>query len=361
MSNKQLDGLDSNNNICELASSKDQSRDMESYNTQFDTYKGMLFMFLSCILKSIFAFLCKLVLEHNSELTSFHLLTYKVYIMIGIGAILLLGLNHWSPQSVDEIITLSQGNLIQLIIRSVLSVISGSLTILSLKYMAISDVYAIYYLYPGIVIILSYSLLKEKVEAFDLICLFVCFIGVICVIKPSLFINDANTIIGISGIYILFVFLAAVFKAIEDILVRNIGKQVHYFSIPIIYTIVGVILFPFPMFFFTENHSVYCHMSNSDILLLILLAIVSFTYHTLLAMSIQNENVGRASMINYFQVLFMFISDIYVFNRKVTLLDSIGIGVIFSFNFSNGLLKVYKRNMYLNQKKEQTELNNKNN
>ena len=82
-----------------------------------------------------------------------------------------------------------------------------------------------------------------------------------------------------------------------------------------------------------------------------MLACLSFCYTILLALSFQNENAGRASMINYLQVLFMFLADIYVFERKTVLLDYIGISLIFCFNFMNGVIKFYKRNKKLQKLK----------
>lgn len=327
------------------------------YNTSFDTYKGLLFMFLSCILKSIYGFLCKVILERNPTLTSFHLLTYKAYWMGGIGAILLLTFYRFERKLIEEITHLSTGNLTQLAVRAVLSVVSGSLTILSLKYMPISDVYAIYYLYPGIVMILSYFFLKEMPSILDVVCLIACLIGVLCVIRPSLFFNNQSVLNRSSNTVIFYVFIACVFKGIEDILIRNIGKQVHYLSIPIIYSIVGMVLFPLPMIFNANSQEFYVNLSMGDWSIIILVAVVNFSQQVLLAMAIQNENVGRVSMVNYFQVLFMFLSDIFIFGREVVFLDFLGIGFIFVFNFTNGTLKTYKRNIELHRLKTSYETN----
>lgn len=327
------------------------------YNTSFDTYKGLLFMFLSCILKSIYSFLCKVILERNTTLTSFHLLTYKAYWMGAIGAILFLTFYRFERKLIEEITHLSKNNLTQLSIRAVLSVISGSLTTLSLKYMPISDVYAIYYLYPGIVMILSYFFLKEIPGLLDVVCLISCLIGVLCVIRPSLIFNNQSNINGALNIYIFLVFIAAVFKGIEDILIRNIGKQVHCLSIPIIYSIVGMVLFPLAMIFNANSQEYNVNLSIGDWSVIILISVVNFSQQVLLAMAIQNENVGRVSMINYLQVLFMFLSDIFIFNREVIFFDFLGIGFIFSFNFTNGILKAYNRNIELNRLKTSYDTN----
>ncbi len=41
--------------------------------TKFDTFKGLLYMFLSCIFRSLFSIFSKYILNYNYYLTSYHL------------------------------------------------------------------------------------------------------------------------------------------------------------------------------------------------------------------------------------------------------------------------------------------------
>ena len=73
--------------------------------------------------------------------------------------------------------------------------------------------------------IFSHFILNEKVGNFDYICLFSCFIGVLCVLRPGIyFFDDTNY-----GILSIFVLLSALFKACEDIILRYIGKKTHFY------------------------------------------------------------------------------------------------------------------------------------
>ena len=85
-------------------------------------------------------------------------------------------------------------------------------------------------------------------------------------------------------------------------------------------------------------------MSYYEWSIIFLIAVFSFSYQALMAASFKYENVGRADLINYFQVLFMFISDIYLFDKNAVFYDYLGIFFIFGFNLSNGIIKSYKRN-----------------
>jgi drug/metabolite transporter (DMT)-like permease len=235
-----------------------------------------------------------------------------------------------------------------IIVRSVLSVISISLTTFALKNMSISDVYAVYYIYPAVVILLSYIFLKESVGWFDYLCLASCFIGVILVIRPEFIFSSelTNTKNAYSFMFIL-VMVGAILKACEDIIIRNVGTDVHCLIIPSIYSVVSVILYPVTMTLTNEVKAILPEMSFFDVFLIMCIAICSFIYQTFMTLGIQNENAGRVSMVNYFQVPFMFLSDIFIFNKNVIFCDILGTMLIFSFNFANGIKKAIKRTQEL--------------
>ena len=102
-------------------------------------------MFFSCLLKILFGILCKYALFRNEELTSYHLLFYKVNIMLILFAIFSIILYRKNTNLLKNITKINKTQLIYLIIRSLLSILACSLTTFSLKYMSISNVFAIFY------------------------------------------------------------------------------------------------------------------------------------------------------------------------------------------------------------------------
>ena len=311
--------------------------------TKFDTFKGLLYMFFSCIFRSLFSIFSKYILNYNYYLTSYHLLMYKVYIMSFINIFVIFYLYFFNYIQFQKINTISLKSLIFLIIRSILSIFGQTLTILSLKYMSISEVYSIYYLYPGFVILLTNLVLNEKVENFDYICFFFCFIGVLFVVRPNFdYLIQNNLILFL----ILGLLLSALFKSFEDIIIRYLRKDVYSLLFPIVYALIGLILYPiFLLNYLNEIKSDFLiEMSYYEWSIIFLIAVFSFSYQALMAASFKYENVGRADLINYFQVLFMFISDIYLFDKNAVFYDYLGIFFIFGFNLSNGIIKSYKRN-----------------
>ena len=84
-------------------------------------------------------------------------------------------------------------------------------------------------------------------------------------------------------------------------------------------------------------------MSLYDWGIICIIAFLAVSYQSLMALAFGNEKAGRASMINYFQILFNFLADIFIFKRETVFLDYIGILLIFGFNFTNNCIKVYYR------------------
>ena len=313
------------------------SSEAEIPKSTFESFKGLLFMFFSCLLKSLFSILIKYSLHRNELLTSYHLLFYKVNFMLILFLIFAMTIYQKDKQVFIKIIKVNKREFLFLIIRAILSIISISLTSFSLKYMRISNVYSIYYLYPGIVVLLSNIILNEKVRTFDYICLISCFIGVICVLRPGLNFFENN----IYGILSIFVLLSALFKAFEDIILRYIGKKTHFLLTPFLYSLVGFIIYFLQVILFNNKIELIIKMSLYDWIIIFIIASLAVSYQSLMALAFGNEKAGRASMVNYFQILFTFLADIFIFNRNAVLLDYIGILLIFGFNFTNGCLKVY--------------------
>jgi drug/metabolite transporter (DMT)-like permease len=316
-----------------------------TYNTRpFDLYKGFIYMFLSCFFKSLFSILCKLELERNENLTSFHLLSIKAYFMLGIS--LFIGLYGFFVSNIN-IYVFSRSNLNLILLRAILSIFSISLTIFALKYISISEVYTVFYIYPGIVILLSFFILKEKVGRFDYLCLLFCFIGVLLIIRPHFLFPDhkhAKSNLLIFGLVI----IGASLKAFEDIIIRNVGTEIDCLIVPSIYAVVAFVLYPLPLIVFQEYTNIVPDLDLIDLIYITFISVFSFVYQALMTLAIQSENAGRVAMINYLQIFFMFLSDLFIFYKKIVFLDVLGTFIILFFNFANGLIKVLKRGHELN-------------
>jgi drug/metabolite transporter (DMT)-like permease len=345
------------NNNKSNESKQEISIEINNNTTVFDLYKGLFYMFLSCVFKSIFSILSKLCLKTKKDMSSFQLMSYRTYFMLWITIIVAL----LSPVKVFSEEFVKRGKLLGILIRTVFAIISMSLVIYSIKYMHISDVYSVYYIYPAFVILMGFFHLKEKITILDIGCLLSCFIGAILIVKPD-FIFKSNAIdikeqnTNSNGFYFFLVVIAAVLKTIEDIIIRDTGKDgAHFLIVPMMYSVLGIVLFPIPMILY-DTH--YPSFSFYEVCMLFLVAASTFLYQAFMALGLQNESAGRVSLVNYFQVAFMYLTDLFVFDKALNYLDLIGTSMIFGFNVANGIYKTMKRFKELNKYNIKNNLNN---
>ena len=64
-------------NYSTVAKSEEASIQITDKTTAFDLWKGLFYMFLSCVFKSLFSVLSKYTLRDKRDLSSFQLLTYR--------------------------------------------------------------------------------------------------------------------------------------------------------------------------------------------------------------------------------------------------------------------------------------------
>lgn len=333
------------------AISKHQASVEINLNTKnFDLYKGLIFMFLSCIFKSLFSILAKYCLKYNPDMSSFQLLTFRTFFMlwITIAICAIIKINVFSPDFVQP------DKVKYVVLRTICGNISISLLVYTLKLMHISDVYSVYYIYPGFIVLLSLIFLKrEKLKLFDFICLFACFLGALLIVKPNFIFNNRIASTDNNGYLFALVVLAAFVKAIEDVTVRNIGKKAHFLIFPFMYSIFGMVVFATPMYLFDTTYPI---LKYHDFILLFFIAVCTYLYQTFMALGLQNESAGRVSMVNYVQVALMYVSDLLLFDKSFEVFDLLGTLLIFGFNLTNGLLKALKRHKELKVIRKQSQI-----
>lgn len=317
----------------------------------FDLYKGLFFMFISCIFKSLYSVFSKLLLIHNTEISSSQLLVLKSYVLVIISTILLyLFLNI----KYEKLLVNNQEVFYKVVLRSLFSVVSNSILIYSLKEIAISEVFTVYYTYPCIIIILSFFILKEHPKKLDVTCLIACIIGVLLIIRPYFIDNILSSIYDTGSNNeaidkesdsknIIITLFAALIKASEDLIVKSIGNEVEPIFIPIMYSFIGVMIYPLIVYFTNQSLSFITKLDILSWFMIIIISAFSFLMLLFLAKSLQNESASRVSMVNYLQIVFMFGSDLFIFGRSFYLWDILGMLLIFGFNFGNGLFKFYQR------------------
>jgi drug/metabolite transporter (DMT)-like permease len=207
-----------------------------------------------------------------------------------------------------------------------------------MKFIYISDVVSVYLIYPLIVLIFSVVYLKEKSWWLDYACCLASIIGVILVIRPEFIFHNQNR--KENELFNLLVVLAACLKSGVDITTRIIGCDMHFQANNLIYSSIGILVFPFLNILIESQIPQFMYI---EYFIFFLSGLFVWLYQTFQTLALQNEKAGRASMINYLQVNFIYIADIIFFDKPLMVLDLVGTLMIFSFNFGNGFYKTYSR------------------
>jgi drug/metabolite transporter (DMT)-like permease len=313
--------------------------------TNFDLYKGILFMFLSCIFRSFFSTLCKYSLWINKDLNSTQQIAIMNYFFFFVTLITL-------PFTKIKIFSeefIKKDKIGLLVARNILAILSLLCLTYALKFMPISDVFSIFFIYPIFVLLFSAFLLKEKTWFLDYLSALSCLCGVIMIVKPHFLFQNQTVAETPTQSFMYLLIIAALFKSIEDITTRSIGKSSHFQANNLFYTGLGLVILPLLC---EINNQPFPNFSLFEILLFSLAGICAWSYQTLATLAFQNESAGRVSMVNYLQVDFLYVIDLIIFQKTPIMTDLIGILLIFSLNFANGLIKSCKRIVHLKSRKD---------
>ncbi len=318
---------------------------IDASKSNWDMYKGMVFMVFSCLGFTGISFFSKVLLIMKKDITSYEILTYRTYILFIGSSITILSTrtNIFKEENIHP------DKLIYIVIRSILATFTISLLIYSIKYIDASDAYTIFYCYPAIVIISLFFRGGDKPKFLDYLCLVFCFVGVVCVVRPPFIFGGSQKETSGKSFYFLLSFIAGLTKATEVILVRDINGAIHFLCYPLFFAFFGLILFPIPMLILRHFSFDY---TIGELGVMSCISISSWCYHSFLALSLENENAGRASMINYLQIPILLVCDLFLFEKKPNFWDIFGSMLIFTFNFGNGILKAFSRIDELEKKKQ---------
>ena len=153
---------------------------------------GILFVIFAYLSFSILDAIQKTLILHNSV---FQLLLVKYFF------VLFLALFE-SKRKNNRLFYKSKNIKLQ-IFRSVLSVIESGCFVLSFKYLSLANAHSVGSLAPVIVVALSAIILKEKVSPKTWIAIFIGFIGVLIILRPTSSIFDPKALLPLITAFVL--------------------------------------------------------------------------------------------------------------------------------------------------------------
>ena len=130
-------------------------------------------------------------------------LYYSIFQLLFIKYIFVLLLSILEARRAKNITFYKSNNLKLQIIRSLLSILESGCFVLSFKYLSLANAHSIGSLAPVIVVALSAIILKEKVSVKTWIAIFIGFLGVLIILRPTSSIFDPKALIPLFAAFVL--------------------------------------------------------------------------------------------------------------------------------------------------------------
>jgi len=209
---------------------------------------------------------------------------------------------------------------------------------MALKLLSISQATLLVFTNPIFTSLLAFICIRERVTIYDIIASLVSFVGVFLVVQGDLKNsgNEERQHFNIAGV--VCALIAAFFSSCVYVMLRKIGKKTHY-MIPPFYFGAGAGLLSIPVFLsmdYIEDKATY--YGDYGFLLLLGAGVAGYFAQMFSSLACQEEKAGRVASVNYLQVLYTYLIDIFWFGMGLTTENIIGASLILFGNvFISGL------------------------
>ena len=152
------------------------------------------------ILFGIFAYLSFAILDTIQKTLIIH---HSVFQLLLFNYFFVLMLSLFESKRKNNYLFYKSKNIKSQIFRSLLSVMESGCFVLSFKYLSLANAHSIGSLAPVIVVALSAIILKEKVSVKTWIAIFIGFVGVLIILRPTSSIFDPKALLPLIGAFVL--------------------------------------------------------------------------------------------------------------------------------------------------------------
>ncbi|RXM34986.1 Solute carrier family 35 member G1 [Acipenser ruthenus] len=206
-----------------------------------------------------------------------------------------------------------------LFLRGFLGANAMILLFYAVQQMPLADATVIMFSNPVFTAILAWIFLKEKCTIWDFVFTIFTLTGVILIARPPFLFGSRTE--GIEGEYTnhmkgtIAAFAGAVGAACTFVVLRKMGKSVHYYLSVWYYAVIGFIECVIALFAIQEWSLPYC---GGDRWLLILIGLLGVAGQAFLTKALQLEKAGPVALMRTMDVVFAFIFQFFFLNRAPT-------------------------------------------
>ncbi|NXB97494.1 S35G1 protein, partial [Vidua chalybeata] len=268
---------------------------------------GLFYTILSAFLFSVASlFLKKIEDVHSVEVSAFRCVFQMAFV--------LPGLIYYKTGFLGP-----KGKRIFLFFRGFLGSTAMVLLYYAYQVMPLADATVITFTSPVFTSLLAWIFLKEKYSLWDLLFTLFAVTGVILIARPPFLFGSHVT--GIEGSYSdhlkgTIAAIASTLSAASTIVIlRKVGKSVHYFLSIWYYAVIGLIGCVIALFVLNEWRLPHC---GRDRVFLILIGLLGLGGQVFLTKALQIEKAGPVSIMRTMDVVFAFILQVLFLNHLPT-------------------------------------------
>ncbi|WP_250277506.1 DMT family transporter [[Clostridium] colinum] len=278
--------------------------------------KGILFIILSSL---SFAFM-SLFIKLSGDLPSLQKSFFRNLVA--------LGFSFYIIKKSKIGFKFKKENLILLILRATFGTLGIIFNYYAIENLILSDANMLNKLSPFFVIIFSFLILKEKIKLWQIVSIFIAFLGSLFIINPNLIIGFLNNNIektSLTSFPALIGVLGAMCAGIAYTLVRflSIRGEKGLFIVFFFSCFSCLSILPFIVFNFSP-------MSITQLIYLLLAGLFASFGQFAITYAYANAPAKEISIFDYSQIIFSGILGYIVFNQKPNVYSFIGYFIIFS-------------------------------
>lgn len=295
--------------------------------------KGIIFMFCSCLFKTLTDILSLMFLNKNPKISYFQILSFTsiFLLIISISCLLIFKIDILNKNIIKK------QAIFPLFLIPHLGITSLTILVYSSTNMNLSDLNFCFSLFPAFIILFSYLLFRESLNSFDYLSMILCSVSTILMMKPEIIFNVNHT--TSNSFSLILIIISALFKSFEIILIRSQRDNFHFLVLPLVYSIMGLIIFSLAMFSTTYTYPV---LTIYEGVFLFVIGLSTFCYLLFMTLALKNEKAGNVSLINYFQFAMMLIS-VSLINKYYNIDQLIGSFFIICLITINLFVKISER------------------
>ena len=293
-------------------------------------YIGILLVLCGAFIYAIQSFLIKIMFTdfQMGPLEQFYVksLTYLAISIVGLRA---NGLSIYIVNSSDAFFIIS---------RALLGIGDNVLLTIGVIYLNVSTATALYYMFPIITIVMSWTLLKEPVKALEVMAAICSFGGVIMIVKPKFLFDDEGDSQPQQSnpIYMLITLASAMCAGSLFVLYRKTSTKINYFIMTFYYGIICSITVPL-IYMFTPYEKP--PLNFSQFIIAAFTAAITLLGSLLIYWAYQYDNASRLTSVTYTQVVFTFIIDYAFFHPHIDYYHLFGAALIVGASFALAFMK----------------------